>query len=258
MNKKLIIWILVLVLLVGSISAESKLKAGWNSVVDKFGDVEGFYDRNTQLVDFFVFFIIFFSLVYLGIGKFFEHAPAAKALAFAFGAILAFAGVKAGLTAQFFIPFVKNLMFFLILGVVYLVLINTGMQNQKIWAFIIALVVTFIIYNVALGGGGMFSMLKCRTGTYDEKIVCWQKEMNEVRNDMKGLDPQSNSYKKKVKKMKDINEKIKDLAKERDASRAYIGYVLEKNNTALSTMSAYELNQLLKDIDEKQKLRDEW
>lgn len=180
MNKKLIVGILVMVFLVSIITVEAATISGWikdgASIVaggfKEAGAKEGnvglsFYDRNTQLWDFLLFFVMYLSIAYLGLKQWIEKGGgAAKSLAVVIGAALALATLKAGMSVTFFIPFVKNALFFIMYMVVFLILLNitsTGEGEQKkkhvFWSLILAFIITYVMFNfaglVTQGKGGL-------------------------------------------------------------------------------------------------------
>lgn len=114
-----------------------------------------FYDRNAQFIDFAIFLILFTSITMIGLKKGFaggketETQNAVKALAMIIGLAMTLAALKAGLSVTFFIPFVANTLFFIMIIIVFFLLLRMGMDKHKIMAFILAIVITYLLFNFA-------------------------------------------------------------------------------------------------------------
>ena len=123
-------------------------------VVEKMYDFESRYEKNLKIWDFLLFSTIFNIIAWLGLVKAFpDNKAAAFILALVIGVALGLGAVKGNLTVKFFVPFVKNILFFIVMGVIFFVLIKFDMN--KFWAFVLALVITFVAFNVlGLFGGG--------------------------------------------------------------------------------------------------------
>lgn len=134
MNKKLFSGILVIVFLVSAFSASGatwsgigkdifeKATSGFKDTSEKSSGTLTWYDQNTQLIDFIVFFIIFLSISYMGLKKWIEKGGnAGKSLAIGIGIALSLAALKAGISATFFIPFVENAFFFILFIVIFFI-----------------------------------------------------------------------------------------------------------------------------------------
>jgi len=121
-----------------------------------FGGFAGvpIYDDYYQIIDFMIFLILFVSISSIALKKAFagdqyeKSGSAIRALAIIIGLALALAALKAGLSVTFFIPFVTNALFFICIIIVYFLLLRMGMDKHKIMAFILALVITYLLFNI--------------------------------------------------------------------------------------------------------------
>ncbi|MBI2135562.1 hypothetical protein HYU06_00650 [Candidatus Woesearchaeota archaeon] len=135
----------------GKLSGQSNTKGVGNDPIQGTGKLVDFYNRNQSLIDFFIMFALFCSIALIGLKKtgFGESGGnAMKGLAIAVGAALAIAALKAGYSPSFFVPFVKNFLFLIIFFVIFMVIKATMSQNVLL-AFILALVITWVAFNVA-------------------------------------------------------------------------------------------------------------
>ena len=112
------------------------------------------YDRYAGLFDFLIFTTLFVAIAHIAFSKVFGDdfkkagaGNAIKALTLVVGAALSIAALKAGLSVSFFIPFVKNLIFFIIMVTLYFLFVRMGMKS-KILAWIFAVIVTILLFNV--------------------------------------------------------------------------------------------------------------
>jgi len=117
------------------------------------------YEKYAQFFDFIIFLVLFTSLSTIGLKKFggksWGESGAGNAvisLSIIMGLAMAIAAVKAGLSVTFFIPFVKNMLYFLVLMLVYFVLIKLFMDKHKFLAFLLAIaIVTFSFWMTGFG-----------------------------------------------------------------------------------------------------------
>ncbi len=143
----------LLILFSGIVYAEVDLdlKGPFKKALGFFGDnkIADFYDDHTVGVDFFLFFLMFFALAYLGLSKFFDKSNAAKGLAFAVGLSLAFAATKAEITMlKLFKPFVTNFIFIIMGLIIYFILMQLpGLKEHKWGCVLIALILTYMLFN---------------------------------------------------------------------------------------------------------------
>ncbi|MBI2135554.1 hypothetical protein HYU06_00610 [Candidatus Woesearchaeota archaeon] len=140
-------------------------------IVEKMYDFESRYEKNLKIWDFLLFSTIFNIIAWIGLVKAFpDNKAAAFILALVIGVALGLGAVKGNLTVKFFVPFVKNILFFIVMGIIFFVLIKFDMN--KFLAFILALVITFVAFNVlglfgAVDTGGLFGG-KTSYDTYDQ------------------------------------------------------------------------------------------
>ncbi|NQV08460.1 hypothetical protein HQ529_01260 [Candidatus Woesearchaeota archaeon] len=171
MNTKrvFLLSMLIFVLLSFSVSADAQSAGRWiddhvfRPVGERYDrDVGGFqsipiYDEYYQIIDFGIFLILFIAISTISLGKAFageewkDSRNAIKALAIIIGIAMAIAALKAGLSVTFFIPFVVNTIFFVCILVVYFVLLRMGMDKHKILAFLLAILITYLLFNF-IGG----------------------------------------------------------------------------------------------------------
>ena len=141
----------------------------WDAV-EKMYDFESRYEKNPKIWDFLLFSTIFNIIAWIGLVKAFpDNKVAAYILALVIGIALGLGAVKGELTVKFFVPFVKNIFFFIVMGIIFFVLIKFEMN--KFLAFILALVITFVAFNVlglfgAIDTDGIGGILS-RSAKYD-------------------------------------------------------------------------------------------
>jgi hypothetical protein len=109
-----------------------------------------FYNRHQSMVDFFIMFSVFCSIVLIGLKKvgYGDTGNAMKGLAIAFGAALALASLKAGISPSFFIPFVKNFLFLIVFFVIFLIIRSTVGEDKILGPLVAALIITWVAFNV--------------------------------------------------------------------------------------------------------------
>ncbi|MFH1850318.1 MAG: hypothetical protein ABH879_09155 [archaeon] len=108
------------------------------------------YDSYYQLVDFVLFFILFTVVFMLGLNKVFgEQNRQVKTLAVVLALIVSFALVKSGITLKILAPYARFLLFVVMVLVLYALLLKFGMENHKIMAIIIAVLLTLLAFYVA-------------------------------------------------------------------------------------------------------------
>jgi len=175
MNKKLIAGTVIMIFLLSAISASAatwsgiakdtveKIKTGFEETTKEGAGALTWYDQHTQLIDFTVFFIMFLSIAYLGLRQWLKDektAGAVKGLTIAIAAALSLATLKAGVSVTFFIPFVKNALFFITYLVVFLVLANLTKSTKEeggkkieikhlFLNLVLAFVITWVMFNFA-------------------------------------------------------------------------------------------------------------
>ncbi len=143
-------------------------------IIEKMYNFESRYEKNLKIWDFLLFSIIFNIIAWLGLVKAFpNNKVAAYILALVIGVALGLGAVKGDLTVKFFVPFVKNIFFFIVMGIIFFVLIKFEMN--KFWAFILSLVITFVAFNVlglfnAVDGSSLGDIFSSTTSydTYDQ------------------------------------------------------------------------------------------
>ncbi|KHO45715.1 MAG: hypothetical protein QS98_C0008G0019 [archaeon GW2011_AR3] len=114
----------------------------------------GIYDTYAEFFDFVIFTLIFIAVLQIALnrvwGEDFKKAGAGNAirgLVIILGIAFGIAAIKAGLTVSFFIPFVRNLLYFLAVIVIYFLLLRMGVKS-KILAFILAIIIAIILFNL--------------------------------------------------------------------------------------------------------------
>jgi hypothetical protein len=117
---------------------------------DPLGNLKPEYENQRKIVDFILFFILFFSLSLLGLKQAFkEGGNAANALAFAIGALLSLALVAfTKVTLGVLFPFAKNILFFIVFLLVYLLLLKLIGDKRKILALILAIAITWFAFSI--------------------------------------------------------------------------------------------------------------
>ena len=107
------------------------------------------YDNNKTLIDFAIFFTIFLAISILSLNRFLGAAGknAMIALSLALSTALALAAIKAGMSITFFIPFVKNAIFFIMFILIFLLFRRMGM-NSIFWNILLSLILTYLLFNV--------------------------------------------------------------------------------------------------------------
>ncbi len=187
------------------------------------------YDTYAQLIDFLLFLSLFVAIAHIAFKKWFGEdfknagaGNAVRALAVVVGTALAIAALKAGLSVTFFIPFVKNLIFFLVMVVIYFLLQRMGVKS-KVFSWILAVIITFLLFYVSdvffnsnkLGvpSFGKFGGLPDLGGpTKVTKIISGA--TNSVGDFFSGLFGSSGNKKTQVNNTKDIiNSKINETLK---------------------------------------------
>jgi len=116
---------------------------------DSLGQLKPEYEMQRKIVDFILFFIMFFSLSLLGLKKAFKDGGnALNALALSIGALMSLALVAfTKVTLGLLFPFAKNILFFIILLVVYLILAKLLGEKMKILALILAVIITWLAFS---------------------------------------------------------------------------------------------------------------
>jgi hypothetical protein len=145
------------------------------------------YDNNSAIIDFFIFFTLFLSASFFGLGKYIkEGGSAARGMAIAIGAALAIAAVKAGMGPTFFIPFVKNIFLFIATIVVFLVLVEVFKMHKGLAFFLAPIIVIFLFLFSGWVSDGKFGTNILGGVTKDENAA------NDCFAKLKALDKQIN------------------------------------------------------------------
>lgn len=116
---------------------------------DTLGQLKPEYETQRKVVDFILFFILFFSLSLLGLKQMFkEGGNAVNALSFAIGALLSLSLVAfTKVTLGLLFPFAKNILFFIVFLVVYMLLAKLLGDKMKILALILAIAITWFAFS---------------------------------------------------------------------------------------------------------------
>ena len=115
----------------------------------------GAYDRHKDILDFGIFFILFLAVTWLSIRSFYsekEQRNPALAIAIVVAIALAIAALKAGLSPSFAGPFMKYVLFFLGVVLLYLIfvkLFHVETAGGRILVFILALLLLWLLFNLA-------------------------------------------------------------------------------------------------------------
>jgi len=108
------------------------------------------YHSYPKAFDFTVFFLLFFAITLIGIRKWMgdkENDRTSIGLALVLGLTFAFAIVFATeFTLLHLAPFAKGFIFLILVLVVYAMLLKVGMENHKVAAFLLACLITFIMF----------------------------------------------------------------------------------------------------------------
>jgi hypothetical protein len=194
-------FVFILVAFVLAISIASVVEAGVMDKLAGFYDFEKSYDKNPKAWDFLMFSIIFNLIIWLGLIKAFpDNKGVTYILALVLGVLFGLAALKADMSLQFFIPFVKNAMFFIIFFIVFFLLLKFEMN--KFWAIILALVITFVAFNMM----GLFG--KVKVGDIDLSFG----QDSETLEDMQyTLDKLALEYNIEVSDEDDISAKVTKL-----------------------------------------------
>ncbi|ENO12064.1 hypothetical protein MBGDC06_00102, partial [Thermoplasmatales archaeon SCGC AB-539-C06] len=107
------------------------------------------YDNNKTLIDFAIFFTMFLAISILSLSRFLGAGGKNPmiALSLALSTALALAAIKAGMSITFFIPFVKNAMFFIMFILIFLLFKKMGMDGI-FWNILLSLILTYLLFNV--------------------------------------------------------------------------------------------------------------
>ncbi|MBW2967723.1 hypothetical protein KY362_04500 [Candidatus Woesearchaeota archaeon] len=158
MNRQRFILLFVLVALSLSLTAG----CGPLDRINDFFANEGYQDH-AKLIDFGLFFIMFFALTYLGLtamwGKGFGQAGGAKGpivgLSAAFGLTMAFAIVtQTSFSITSLFPLAKMMLFLIVFFILWGLLMRSNMFGRNSWAnrivtFILAAIITYILASIA-------------------------------------------------------------------------------------------------------------
>jgi tetratricopeptide (TPR) repeat protein len=127
---------------------------------DTTGSLKPEYATPRKAVDFILFFTLFFSLSLLGLKQVFkEGGNAVNALAFAIGFLLALSLVSfTQATLAIFFPFAKNIIFLVMLWVIFALLKKILGDKHKVLIFIAALIITWLAFNYLGPGLGVSNM----------------------------------------------------------------------------------------------------
>ncbi|MEK6901008.1 MAG: PAN domain-containing protein [Nanoarchaeota archaeon] len=153
MNKQTIMICMVLFLLI----VPSVIAAPFDFLNNIRGGSTGFgaYDRHKDILDFGIFFILFLAVTWLSIRSFYsekEQRNPALAIAIVVAIALAIAALKAGLSPSFAGPFMKYVLFFLGVVLLYLIfvkLFHVETAGGRILVFILALLLLWLLFNLA-------------------------------------------------------------------------------------------------------------
>ncbi len=224
--KKILLFALLIVVLSTCVNAGlfDKMQSGASKFTSKFDNVDDYYDKHSKGIDFIVFFTIFTAIAMMGLLQVFKDSGknAAIVLSLALGAMLGFAALKAGMNAKFFIPFVKNILFFIVFLAVYLVLTKVAGMEKKWLAFILALVITFIVYSVVIFSEDLKVDLTSTPDDIESQIELLKEEIKELQEELAECkkDPARKAECDRIQKMIDLKEKqIKELLEKLDKEK---------------------------------------
>ncbi len=173
MNKQTIIVCMILFLLI----IPSVIAAPFDFLNNIRGGSTGFgvYDRHKDILDFGIFFVLFLAVTWLSVRSFYsekEQRNPALAIAIVVAIALSIAALKAGLSPSFAGPFMKYVLFFLGVVLIYLLfvkLFHVETAGGRIAAFLLALLLLWLLFNI-----GNFAFEKPRIGLPDGGGV-WEK-----------------------------------------------------------------------------------
>ncbi|MBS3158921.1 hypothetical protein J4206_06560 [Candidatus Woesearchaeota archaeon] len=233
----------------------------WDAV-EKMYDFESRYEKNPKIWDFLLFSTIFNIIAWIGLVKAFpDNKVAAYILALVIGIALGLGAVKGDLNVKFFVPFVKNIFFFIVMGIIFFVLIKFDMNKflalilalvitfvNKFLAFILALVITFVAFNVlglfgAIDTDGIGGILS-RSAKYDtlEQINARFKSIA-LTHDVEGFDVNDGVAAKAAKIKSKLNEEIAALEVK----------LIENPKDTITKEKLKMLNKVLYEIEELEK-----
>lgn len=218
----------------------------WDAV-EKMYDFESRYEKNPKIWDFLLFSTIFNIIAWIGLVKAFpDNKVAAYILALVIGIALGLGAVKGDLNVKFFVPFVKNIFFFIVMGIIFFVLIKFDMN--KFLALILALVITFVAFNVlglfgAIDTDGIGGILS-RSAKYDtlEQINARFKSIA-LTHDVEGFDVNDGVAAKAAKIKSKLNEEIAALEVK----------LIENPKDTITKEKLKMLNKVLYEIEELEK-----
>ena len=160
MNKKRALYLFVIVVLLFGVLALSAEASPLTRINDFF--TNGEYKTHAKIIDFLIFFTMFFALAYLGFTKMWGagHGDAGKgkgpivALSISFGLALAFAIVsqtKFSITTLF--PIAKAFLFLIVVLLLYGLLsqnqlIGNDTWTKKIISFLLAIILGYLVLNI--------------------------------------------------------------------------------------------------------------
>ena len=153
MNKHITLFGLVLLLLI----VPSVIAAPFDFLNSIRGGSTGFgvYDRHKDILDFGIFFILFLGVTWLSVRSFYsekEQRNPALAIAIVVAIALAIAALKAGLSPSFASPFMKYVLFFLGVVLLYLLFIklfHVETAGGRILGFLLAPLFLLLVFNLA-------------------------------------------------------------------------------------------------------------
>lgn len=161
MKEKILLLLLLGILLAGTVYAdvedttekifdklEDFLHAYDTDIIDGERDFSGDYSTERKIIDGMLFFILFLSISILGLRKWYGKSTAAiNGIAISLSALMTIALMSyTKITIGLLFPFAKNMLFFIMLFVVYSI-VSDKVVKSKGWAFILAILLTLIMFN---------------------------------------------------------------------------------------------------------------
>ncbi len=145
--KKVALFILVLVMV-------SSLAAAFSLDDIRYGTTDlGVYDRHKELLDFGIFFVLFLAVSWIGVRSFHtrdDQRNAAAGIAIVVAVALTIGALKAGLSPSFLAPFMKYVVFFLGVGLLYLLFVRMfGIESGwgRFWSLLFALLGLWFLFG---------------------------------------------------------------------------------------------------------------
>ena len=222
---------------------------------DTTGTLKPEYTTQRKVVDFILFFVMFFSLALLGLKKAFGEGGgnAVTALAFSIGFMLALALVAfSQVTLALFFPFAKNIIFLVMVWIIFAIAKKIFGDKHTFWLFLLALVLGWLAFNYIGPGVGISDMSLQRKD--------YSGEITDMQNKLIALKSKAGRSIQEERDILALNKKLSDMyvsqgrssleIRDYDAAEKNFEKALEydyNNNEARSWLTNGLFNRMLKE-----------